>query len=360
MEDLMIKGEYREFYHAILRQLPKENIIIDPLRKNAIGADASFYKLVPQIIVDVQSEKQVGIVLQEARKRKLPMTFRAAGTSLSGQSISDSILVRMGKGWDQWRIYDQARFIQLQPGIIGGNANRQLSSFGRKIGPDPASIDSAKIGGILANNSSGMCCGIEQNSYQTIKSMRLVLVDGTVVDTGDDKSVANFRNTRAGLLNRLAQLRQTVMADADLTDRIRYKFKIKNTTGYSLNALIDYEDPLDIMIHLMVGSEGTLAFISNSVLKTVVEHRHKASALILFSNMSDACKTIPILRQQPVAAAELMDRASLASVEDKEGMPGFLKGLDQNVAALLVETRSNEPKKLIKQINQVVESLSGF
>jgi len=356
----MVKGEYREFYHAILRELPKKNIIIDPLRKTAIGADASFYKLVPQIIVDIQSEKQVGIVLREARKRKLPMTFRAAGTSLSGQSISDSILIRMGQGWDGFHIYDKARFIQLQPGIIGGSANRHLAPFGRKIGPDPASIDTAKIGGILANNSSGMCCGVEQNSYQTIESMRLVLLDGTVVDTRDDKSVANFRKTRADLLNRLAKLRRQVLADTDLAHRIKYKFKIKNTTGYSLNALVDYEDPLDIMIHLMVGSEGTLAFISNCVLRTVVEHRHKASALILFFNMSDACKAIPILRSRPVAAAELMDRASLASVEDKEGMPGFLKGLDQNVAALLVETRSNDPDKLTDQVDQVVESLAGF
>lgn len=356
----MVKGEYRKFYDAISRELPKDNIIIDLLQKTAIGADASFYKLVPQIIVDVTCEKQVRIVLREARKLKLPVTFRAAGTSLSGQSISDSILVRMGQGWDGFHIYDKARFIQVQPGIIGGNANRHLSGFGRKIGPDPASIDSAKIGGILANNASGMCCGIEQNSYQTIESMRLVLVDGTVVDTSDDLSVAQFRKTRADLLNGLAELRRRVMADTNLAHRIQYKFKIKNTMGYSLNALVDYEDPLDIMIHLMVGSEGTLGFISNSVLRTVVEHRHKASALILFPTMSEACRTISILRSKPVAAAELMDRASLASVEDKEGMPDFLKTLDQNVAALLVETRSNDPETLMDQVNQVVESLEGF
>jgi len=360
MEGQMVKGEYGRFYQAILRELPKDNIITDLLQKTAIGADASFYKLVPRIIVDVTSEKQVKIVLREARKRRLPVTFRAAGTSLSGQSISDSILIRMGRGWDGFHIYDKARFIQLQPGIIGGNANRQLAAFGRKIGPDPASIDSAKIGGILANNSSGMCCGIEQNSYQTINSIRLVLVDGTVVDTGDDLSVANFRKNRADLLSGLTELRRKVLADKDLAHRIQYKFKIKNTMGYSLNALVDYEDPLDIMTHLMVGSEGTLAFISNCVLRTVVEHRHKASALILFPTMSDACRTIPILRSTPVAAAELMDRASLSAVEDKEGMPDFLKGLDQHVAALLVETRSNDPETLMVQVNQVVESLEGF
>ena len=153
--------EYLDFQNAISRIIPEKNIITDPLKKVAIGVDASFYRLVPQIIVDVESEFEVQIVLKEARMRSLPVTFRAAGTSLSGQSITDSILVRLGRGWDICRVYDNARLIRVQPGLIGGHANRQLAGFDRKIGPDPASIDTAKIGGILANNASGMCCGVE-------------------------------------------------------------------------------------------------------------------------------------------------------------------------------------------------------
>jgi D-lactate dehydrogenase len=351
---------YRDFRRAISRSIVKENIITDPLRKVAIGVDASFYRLVPQIIVDVESERDVKVVLREARRRRLPVTFRAAGTSLSGQSITDSILVRLGRGWDRCHVSGDAGRIRLQPGIIGGLANRQLAPFDRKIGPDPASIDTAKIGGILANNASGMCCGVEQNSYQTIDSIRLILVDGTVVDTGDARSVADFRLSHAGLLGQLAELRSTILADQPLAEKIRRKFKIKNTTGYSLNALVDFEDPVDIMTHLMVGSEGTLAFIADTVFKTVVEHRHKATALILFTSMEDACRAIPILRGQPVAAAELMDRASLASVEEQPGMPPFLKGLDPAVTALLVETRTNEEGELAGQVARISESLADF
>lgn len=355
-----MKNVYRQFQSSIQRSIPRGRIINDPLKKVAIGADASFYRLVPEIIIDVESEDEVRIILSEARKRNLPVTFRAAGTSLSGQSITDSILVRLGRGWNNYRIYDDAGLIQLQPGIIGGFANRELAPFDRKIGPDPASIDTAKIGGILANNASGMCCGVEENSYRTISSVRLVLVDGTVVDTGDDKSVEDFRKSHAHLLHRLAELRDRVKADSQLSERISYKFKIKNTTGYSLNALVDYEDPVDIMSHLMVGSEGTLAFISDTIFKTVVEHRYKASALILFKNVEDACRAIPILRNQPVAAAELMDRASLASVEGKEGMPDYLEGLDATVTALLVETRTNNAEELQGQVEAVTNSLADF
>jgi len=358
--DFMLPHEYSEFHKAIKRKIPLKQIITDPLKKVAIGSDASFYRLVPQIIVDVESEKEVRIVLQEARKRNLPVTFRAAGTSLSGQSITDSILVRMGRGWDSWRVYKDARLIQVQPGLVGGNVNKQLAVFDRKIGPDPASIDSAKIGGILANNASGMCCGVEENSYQTLDSIRLILVDGTVVDTGDSKSIENFKITHGGMLEQISELRNRILADEQLTERIKYKFKIKNTTGYSLNALLDYEDPIDIMAHLMVGSEGTLAFIADAVFRTVIEHPYKASALILFKNMEDACRAIPILRKQPVAAAELMDRASLASVEEEPGMPDFLKKLDKTVTALLVETRAEDGKKLPGQVEQITRSLSDF
>jgi hypothetical protein len=78
------------------------------------------------------------------------------------------------------------------PGIIGAEVNRRLAPLGRKIGPDPASINAAKIGGIAANNSSGMCCGTAQNSYNTLAAIRVLLADGTVLDTGDSSSMAAF------------------------------------------------------------------------------------------------------------------------------------------------------------------------
>lgn len=358
--ELMPTNRYRDFLQAINRKIPAENIITDPLKLVAIGADASFYQLVPQAIVNVENEKEVRIILQEARKRRLPVTFRAAGTSLSGQSVTDSILVRLGSGWDRCRVFDNARLVQVQPGLIGSQVNHQLAIFDRKIGPDPASIDSAKIGGILANNASGMCCGIEENSYQTLESIRLVMADSTVIDTGDTRSVEDFKTNHGALLNSLTEIRERVLRDQQLTDRIRYKFKIKNTTGYSLNALIDFEDPIDIMSHLMIGSEGTLAFISDAVYRTVVEHPYKASGLILFANIEDACLAIPLLRKQEVAAAELMDRASLTSVEDQPGMPEYLKDLDETVTALLVETRSEEQHTLTRQIEQIIDCLAEF
>jgi D-lactate dehydrogenase len=355
----MLTGNYREFFRRIKTTIAADRLVTDPLRTIAYGSDASFYRLIPKIVINVENELEVQRILREAGRLELPVTFRAAGTSLSGQAISDSILVRLGRGWTDFRVFDQANRIRLQPGIIGSHANRILAEFDRKIGPDPASIDSAKIGGILANNASGMCCGVEQNSYRTLDSMRIILADGTVVDTADDKSRAAFRRSHGHLLDSLAALRERVLADGELAERIRYKFKIKNTTGYSLNALVDFEDPFEIMQHLLIGSEGTLGFIAEVVYRTVIEHRHKASALMYFPDIRTACEATIILGRQPVAAAELMDRASLASVTGKPGMPEFLGELGPKVTAVLVETRAETADTLEAQIGQIRAALSG-
>jgi len=160
--------------------------------------------------------------------------------------------------------------LQVEPGVIGARANQLLAPFARKIGPDPASINTCKIGGIVANNASGMCCGTAQNSYQTLASMRLILADGTVLDTADEASKNAFRQSHASLLQQLADMRSQVLNNPVLHDRIIVKkFRIKNTTGYSLNALVDFSDPIDIMQHLLVGSEGTLGFVSQVIYHTV-------------------------------------------------------------------------------------------
>ncbi|MBT7154810.1 MAG: FAD-binding oxidoreductase [Deltaproteobacteria bacterium] len=355
---LFLYDPYERFQKEIEQFIPKTNIITSPLWTLAYGTDASFYRLIPKIVVNIENEDQVVELLKCANRLRLAVTFRAAGTSLSGQSITDSILVRLGLGWRNYQILENANKIKLESGIIGGQANRWLAVYGKKIGPDPASIDTAKIGGILANNASGMCCGVAQNSYQTIDSMRIILIDGSVVDTADPQSRQSFQQIHGDILTGLSDLRNQVLTDKDLAARIRHKFKIKNTSGYSLNALVDYADPFEIMQHLLIGSEGTLGFISEVIYKTVTEHSFKASTLILFPDMKTACQAIPLLKPEPVAAAELMDRASLKSVEHKEGLPDYLKTLGPTVTALLVETQASSQTELDEQTRRITSTLN--
>jgi D-lactate dehydrogenase len=354
-----LPGPYRAFHDELAAVLPPDRLVVDPLRLLALGTDASFYRLVPKLAVRVRDAGEVERVLKAASARRLPVTFRAAGTSLSGQAVSDSVLVIVSGGFLEREVLDGGGRVRLGPGVIGAEANALLLPLGRKIGPDPASIGACMVGGIVANNAGGMCCGTTQNSYQTVTAMRLLLADGTRLDSAAPSSRSDFRAAHPEILDGLAALRDELRADAGLAERIRRKYRIKNTTGYALNAFVDFDDPIDILLHLVVGSEGTLAFISEVTLRTVEEQAHKASALILYPDIEHGARAVQRLDRQVVAAAEIMDRASLRSVESRPGMPAGLAGLGPEACALLVEVRASSADALPIAIDAAVRRLSG-
>lgn len=350
---MSLSPSYQKFKDQIVAVLHSGRILTNPLQTLAYGTDASFYRLIPKMVLLVHSEAEVVAIIKSANALNIALTFRAAGTSLSGQAITDSVLVVATHGWKNYELLDDKQKIKLEPGIVGARANTFLAPHGLKIGPDPASIGAAMIGGIVANNASGMCCGTAQNSYKTIADIRMVLHDGTVLDTADAESVASFYETQGHLIEEIKDLRHTITANPALEERIRQKFKIKNTTGYSINALVDYEDPIEIIKHLMVGSEGTLAFISNVTFKTVVDEKHKSCSLLIFNSIQDACNATILLKSSPVAAVELLDRDSIRSVENDSEAPDYFKTLHEDACALLVECRDNDKEVLLQKQQQV-------
>jgi len=355
----MISGEYKKFYDALLPVIPKERMFHDALSTLAYGTDASFYRLIPKLVIRARDEREIAAILHQADLQDIPVTFRAAGTSLSGQALSDSVLVIVSHGWQHWQVLEEGLKIRLQPGIRGGRANTYLVKYGRKIGPDPASIDSAMIGGIAANNASGMCCGTSENSYKTMADIRIILPDGTVLDTGDAASCAEFRRTHADFLAGIRKIADDIAADPELESRIRRKYKIKNTTGYSLNAFVDYSDPIDIVKHLVIGSEGTLAFISDITYNTVVDHKHKALAMITYTNIALACEAVQILKAQGlVSAVELIDRAGVRSVDSAPGIPEFLKTIGDESCVILVETRAASAEELSQKVSAITKGIA--
>lgn len=356
----MLNGIYKEFYNRVNKVIPSGRLFHDSLSTLAFGTDASFYRLVPKLVIRASSKDEIKLIMQTAYELKVPVTYRAAGTSLSGQALSDSVLVIASHGFTDYKIFDDARKIELEPGIRGGRANSYLSKYRRKIGPDPASIDSAMIGGIAANNASGMCCGTSQNSYKTVADLKLIFSDGTELDTADAESCRKFEQSHKALINKLVELKAEVDANETLKERIKRKYKIKNTTGYSLNALVDYAEPIDILKHLIIGSEGTLAFISSITYNTVEDYKDKSLALIIYPNIKEACKAVQVLKQQPVSAVELIDRAGVRSVENTPGIPQYLKTISPAATALLVETRAANPAKLQEQVDIIKESIKDF
>lgn len=348
---------YQDFYREVTRFVPHQRVFIDPLYTLGFGIDASFYRLIPKIVVKVVSNEEMSAILNLSQKINIPVTFRCAGTSLSGQALTDSVLLLLQGAWRHYEVQEEGKKITLEPGILGVEANRYLRSFRRKIGPDPASIDHCMIGGIAANNASGMCCGTADNSYKTVEDMRIIFDDGTILDTALPASRSSFLQNKGSLIRQIELIRDEIKADPELASMITKKYKIKNTTGYSINAFVDYEDPIEIIKHIMIGSEGTLGFISQITYRTVIEHDHKASALIIYPDMEHACRAVMKLNRDLVSAAEMMDRVSLKTMEEEPGMPEYLRTLSPTSTALLVEVRAENQEVLEKRIEVVKEQL---
>jgi D-lactate dehydrogenase len=349
----MLAPSYQKLKDILSISIDSKRILTNPLQTLAYGTDASFYRLIPQIVILAHNEAEVIEIIKQSKKLDIALTFRAAGTSLSGQAITDSVLVVATHGWKSFELLENNKKIKLEPGIVGARANTFLAPHGLKIGPDPASIGAAMIGGIVANNASGMCCGTAQNSYQTIADIRIVLNDGTILDTANPQSVADFKKNHASLIQEIEILRDTIKNDEVLFNLIKNKFKIKNTTGYSINALVDHQDSIEIIKHLMVGSEGTLAFISNVTLKTVIDEKFKSCSLIIFNTIQDACNATMLLKAAPVAAVELLDRESIRSVEFDPEAPEYFRTLPESACALLVECRDNDVAVLIQKQEEI-------
>src|SRR5450759_862753 len=305
----MLTGKYKVLYEQLVVKIDKSRIFHDPLYTLAYGTDASFYMLIPKMVIIAKDEMEVSLILKESSILSIPVTFRAAGTSLSGQAITDSVLLIAGSHWKKYHINENGSEISLQPGLTGGSVNSLLAPYGRKIGPDPASINAARIGGIAANNASGMCCGTAENSYKTVAAMPIILADGTLLNTNDQSSKDAFSESHPQLLSDIGNLARSAKENTILAERIRKKYKMKNTTGYSLKALIDFSDPFAVIEHLMIGSEGTLGFIAEISFNTVIEHPYKASSLMIFPDTEKACFAVSLLKSTPVSAVELIDRA---------------------------------------------------
>jgi D-lactate dehydrogenase len=337
----------RESLEAVL---PPERVLTGALDRLAFANDASVYRLVPKGVVQPTSIEQVRDLFRLSHRERVPLTFRAAGTSLSGQSVTDGILVDVSRHWRSMEVLEGGAAVRVQPGVIAAAVNRTLAPHGAKIGPDPASINACMMGGVLANNSSGMCCGVELNAYQTLGSMVFVLPDGTAVDSSAKDAEERFAAEAPDIARGLLELRDRVVADAGLSDRIRRKYRMKNTMGYSLNAFLDHATPVAILSHLMIGSEGTLGFIAEAVLRTVPDYPFKHTGMLFFPDVPAACSAIVPLRESGARTLELMDRASLASVQDRPGVPERIPGLPPTAAALLLEYQESTEPELAERV----------
>ncbi|KAA9089559.1 FAD-binding and (Fe-S)-binding domain-containing protein [Microbacterium radiodurans] len=317
------------------------------LDRVAQAADASHVLLTPRAVAAATDAASVARLLRTATVRRVPVTFRSGGTSLSGQASGDGLLLDVRRGFRRVDVLDGGRRVRCQPGATVRQVNARLARFGHRLGPDPASEAACTIGGVVSNNSSGMACGTNENTYRTLESMVFVLPSGTIVDTAAPDADRALAAAEPALVAGLERLRRRVAGDPESVRLIRRMFAMKNTMGYGVNAFLDHSSPAELLSRLVIGGEGTLAFVAEATFRTVPVRAHAATTLAVFADLDAATRSLPGLVATGAATLELMDATSIRVGRGFADAPAAITGFDvADHAALLVEYQAPEADEL--------------
>jgi D-lactate dehydrogenase len=360
VSDSLIDGTPRDLKADLITLLGKQSVLHRAIDLVRYASDASPYRLVPQVVVLPRTNDDIVKLFRYCRETGRHATFRAAGTSLNGQSQSDDILIDVRRHWYGAKVEDAGRRVRARPGMILGHVNSLLERHGRRLGPDPASSHACTIGGVIANNSGGMRCTVQNDAYHTVSALTFVTTSGAVIDTSRPDAEKEFALAEPRLAAGLLELRRELLADQKLTDRMRRKYAIRNTHGLRLCALLDGETPLGIFRRLLVGSEGTLAFIAEAVLETIPAPRVTSVAWIPVPTIDEAIALVPGLINLGASAIELMVAPALtAAGQAFAETPSYWRTLDPKAAALLVEIGAEDPDTLAAAQQRFLELVSS-
>lgn len=348
----MENRETRLLLDKLRSQLGSERVLTDELWREIYARDASYFDIKPLCVVRPRTTDEVRAILAVAHECNVGMTFRTGGTSLSGQTLGTGIICELRTDWHRAEVRDNGSKIWFEPGLTADQVNNILKPFHTHIGPDPASSKAAMMGGILSNNSSGMQAGVRHNSYHTLASIHFMLANGNDYDTADPSDRKRFRETEKELCNGLLSIRNRIMANDNIRNRIVEKYKIKNVTGYAMNSFVDYEDPLDIFSHLLIGAEGTLGYIISAELNTLPLYTTYSSAMLYFPDVVSAAASARALGETGALAVEMMDYASLRSTGNaKTDMPA-------GTTAMLVDYGATSPDDMAERIPDLRNTVS--
>lgn len=322
--------------HAIASDL-RATLGVDKVKDDystltAYAVDASIYRMMPKAVVLVESEEDIAATVRYAVERGIPLTPRAAGTNLTGSAIGAGIILDVSRLNRVLELNREERWARVQPGIVLAELNKQLARDGLLFGPDPSSGDMCKLGGMLANNSSGPHTLRYGSVKDNVEALRVCLQSGDWLDARaygfDDPVCADLLKTHRPLRD----LQSLIQENAPLIEQKRPAVS-KNSCGYNLFGLVDglARGRFDLP-KLFVGSEGTLGLFSEATIKLVEKPQATLTALIHFHRLEDVGDAVPKLLELRPSALEVMDANTLNLIgRAKHGIPA------DAAATLLIE-----------------------
>lgn len=332
-----------------------------PIDRVAKSHDASHYLIYPQAVVTATDLEHISAIMAMASRQGVPVTFRAGATSLSGQTSGSGWLVDIRETQTEIEVLNNGAQVRCQPGSLLRKVNAILAPYGRRLGPDPASEIACTIGGVVANNSSGMTSGHLRTAYHTVSSIEFILPSGTHINTAHLGADDTLRDLEPALHAGLARLRDEIRSNPHHVEKIKAQYNMKNTMGYGLNSFLDADKPVDILGRLLIGSEGTLAYIASVVFDTVPNLPHAASALCIFDQIDQATDALAALDEAGAVALELLDAVSLRVSLRDPAVDHFLQGLNVDKhCALLVEAQAETTDQLDHYVGQMTRVLDGL
>lgn len=311
-----------------------------------ISTDASVYEIFPADFIYPKDSEMLHTRIKTALDKKQPITMRAGGTSLGGQAIGSGLLVDISKHLTQILDYRPAlKEVDVQPGVIQDDLNDFVKQDGLRFAPDTSTSNRAMIGGMIGNNSCGSYSIYYGTTRDHVKSVEVILADGSLVKFEDltpealhqKLSLENLEGTIYRTVIEMLEAHGQAIVDAFPDPSI-----VRRTTGYALDVLYrDYQPfnpegkPFNLT-PLICGSEGTLGVITQATLRLVDLPKHRQLFCAHFDSIYTAMQVVPQYLQFKPAAIELIDRATLDGTKNNAEQTQNRFWVKQDPEAVLV------------------------
>jgi FAD/FMN-containing dehydrogenase/Fe-S oxidoreductase len=302
----------RERVHDDLKGILKGDLYFDDISRALYATDASIFQVAPLGAVAPRDEEDVQDLVRYAAEHELPLVPRGAGTGLAGESLGPGLIVDLSHHF-RAILEIGPDFVRVQPGVVCPDLNARLAAIGRRFAPEPTGKVPCTIGGMLATNASAAHLLRHGYTRDHVQNLRLVFDNGEAACVGREP----IPPTDAPIAGRpqiiVRQAAALIESHRELIDRCRPRTPY-NRCGYVLHDVMD-SGTLNLA-RLVVGSEGTLAIITEATLRTIPIPPGRSLVLLGFDSIDAALQASEIALASRPAACELIDRRLVSLARD--------------------------------------------